>query len=604
MANINPKMFVNFTGSKATFISKGYSTTYANSIVFISGDANGATAEDKSSCIFAKGKYFANAVEAEKYLATIPYFKGIRINGTDYNAANGGGYLGLAASDPATITLTTGNSGVEIGLTDTVKNTIGSAVQSVKGDSKYISASKTGTEITVSANVETDLATSASDNSLPTAKAAKDYINSKIDALEVPDTAVAGQYVSEVSESNGKIAVVRADLPTYTLVPGDADGQVKFNDKNIDVTGLKSAAFVETSTFATAAQGVKANTALQDITAGDYISKTGTGTTRTITAKVKKVSESTAAKQGFADAYDVKTELGTLSESISGVNDRAVTALNQLTVWTGKNNENYADDETKSIRNISAEEVAKIVAGADENYDTLVEIANWIKSDTTGAAKMAADIETNKTGIETNKTAINNIGKNLGEPNAITGTVYAQLTALRSDVNALGGEEGGIADQINAALDKLDLTDAEVAGEYVTAVAQNNGQISVARKALPTYTLETGATSGTVKFNGTEVAVKGLGTAAYTASTAYATSTQGGYANSALQSVSVASGSTKYAEFGNKTGNNGSKTQNLSIKTIQIAAASSTSTGLADAYNVQTFVGNSIDNALAWEELS
>lgn len=50
------------------------------------------------------------------------------------------------------------------------------------------------------------------------------------------------------------------------------------------------------------------------------------------------------------------------------------------------------DDTGKSIRAISAEEVAKIVAGADENYNTLKEIADWIMSDTTGAAKMANDI--------------------------------------------------------------------------------------------------------------------------------------------------------------------------------------------------------------------
>lgn len=50
------------------------------------------------------------------------------------------------------------------------------------------------------------------------------------------------------------------------------------------------------------------------------------------------------------------------------------------------------DDTGKSVRAISAEEVAKIVAGADANYDTLKEIADWIMSDTTGATKMANDI--------------------------------------------------------------------------------------------------------------------------------------------------------------------------------------------------------------------
>lgn len=50
--------------------------------------------------------------------------------------------------------------------------------------------------------------------------------------------------------------------------------------------------------------------------------------------------------------------------------------------------------DQKTVRAISAEEVAKIVAGADTKYDTLKEIADWILSDTTGAAKMASDILT------------------------------------------------------------------------------------------------------------------------------------------------------------------------------------------------------------------
>lgn len=51
------------------------------------------------------------------------------------------------------------------------------------------------------------------------------------------------------------------------------------------------------------------------------------------------------------------------------------------------------EDTGKSVRAISAEEVAKVIAGAPESFDTLKEIADWIQSDTTGAAKMAADID-------------------------------------------------------------------------------------------------------------------------------------------------------------------------------------------------------------------
>lgn len=41
-------------------------------------------------------------------------------------------------------------------------------------------------------------------------------IQTEIDKLDVADTAVAGKYVSQVSEEDGKISVVRADLPDYS----------------------------------------------------------------------------------------------------------------------------------------------------------------------------------------------------------------------------------------------------------------------------------------------------------------------------------------------------------------------------------------------------
>lgn len=45
------------------------------------------------------------------------------------------------------------------------------------------------------------------------------------------------------------------------------------------------------------------------------------------------------------------------------------------------------------------EELTKILAGSDEEFDTLKEIADWIKSDTSGAAKMQSDILNNQINI-------------------------------------------------------------------------------------------------------------------------------------------------------------------------------------------------------------
>lgn len=75
--------------------------------------------------------------------------------------------------------------------------------------------------------------------------------------------------------------------------------------------------------------------------------------------------------------------------------------------------------------------------------------------------------------------------------------------------------------RINA-INALDVQDNAVDGEYVSAVSETDGKISVSRKSLPTYSLISGTDNGTVAFNGIDVAVTGLGSAAYTNSDKYA----------------------------------------------------------------------------------
>ena len=58
-------------------------------------------------------------------------------------------------------------------------------------------------------------------------------------------------------------------------------------------------------------------------------------------------------------------------------------------------------------------------------------------------------------------------------------------------------------------------TDTPADGQYVYSVNEANGVITVDRKALPTYTLTPGDSDGTVAFNGTDVIVSGLKSAAY-----------------------------------------------------------------------------------------
>lgn len=93
-------------------------------------------------------------------------------------------------------------------------------------------------------------------------------------------------------------------------------------------------------------------------------------------------------------------------------------------------NQGFATEQ--SIRQISAEEVAKIVNSADTKYDTLKEISDWILNDTTGAASMANDVA------------------NLKSVSADTriSTIENKLTGLTSD-DIYDQEQGKTQSEIN-----------------------------------------------------------------------------------------------------------------------------------------------------------
>lgn len=102
-------------------------------------------------------------------------------------------------------------------------------------------------------------------------------------------------------------------------------------------------------------------------------------------------------------------------------------------------------------------------------------------------------------------------------------TNYATKTEVETAKNEAITAAGTAADtKIAAEIGKLDVADAAVDGQYVSSVSEANGKITVTRAPLPAAaTLVEGTANGTVKFNGTDVKVHGLGTAAFAATTAF-----------------------------------------------------------------------------------
>lgn len=203
---------------------------------------------------------------------------------------------------------------------------------------------------------------------------------------------------------------------------------------------------------------------------------------------------------GFADAVGgaqlVKTEDGKISwvkpdtTTVEGLS----TAIESLKTVVGDDTkglvkqvaDNKAAIETlngdKNVAGSVAHQIAEIVAGADESFDTLKEIADWITTHKTDAATMNSQINTNKDDISALKTKVGDTSV-ADQINAALKDGDSNKYALKSDLDTANGKitslqglvgETKVETQISTALDSaLKVGDAE---KY--ALASHNHEIA------------------------------------------------------------------------------------------------------------------------------
>ena len=153
--------------------------------------------------------------------------------------------------------------------------------------------------------------------------------------------------------------------------------------------------------------------------------------------------------------------------------------------------------------------------------DTLKEIQSYITSDGTAAAKMTEDIA----------------------------TAQATADAAQGEVDALEGVVAGVKATAEAAATKTELSEAkqEITGiitenervvsealtDLNTRTAELEGKKATIESALQAADIVSGSANGTISVKGSDIAVTGLGSAAYTEASAYATAAQGALAEAA-----------------------------------------------------------------------
>lgn len=106
-----------------------------------------------------------------------------------------------------------------------------------------------------------------------------------------------------------------------------------------------------------------------------------------------------------------------------------------------------------SIKKAAADAVAKVVANAPEDFDTLKEVADWIANDTTGAAKMQSDIATLKgdntvegSVAKSVKDAVDALDTTVGGTEVATGKhVAVQIVQTDGVITAVNVNESDIA---------------------------------------------------------------------------------------------------------------------------------------------------------------
>lgn len=199
---------------------------------------------------------------------------------------------------------------------------------------------------------------------------------------------------------------------------------------------------------------------------------------KTEDGKVSWVKPDTTTVEGLSTAIEsLKTTVGDETKGlVKQVNDNkaAIAKLNGTSAEEGS----------------VAYQIAQVIAGADESYDTLKEIADWISGHTTDAATMNSQINTNKSDI----TALKGLVGETAVATQISTAIDAALKsgendkyALASDLTAANGKitaleekvgEKAVATQITEAIDgalKVDGADKYALASHKHEIADVKG---------------------------------------------------------------------------------------------------------------------------------
>lgn len=630
------KKFFVFKGSKAEFIAKNYHTTYKECVVHITGGTdtvtNSSGTQSPRAYVFIQGQFLQDP-------SLIKFVSGVKLNGTNYEISPAGG-ASLAFANSADISIAYDQTSGAIKLThvgytgletDTTTVTVDNSAHEIEVEVKEGSITSGHLESTIKTEVEAISGLRTLVNEKGSATFSSD-VNAFLNDTSY-GTSTDKNIVNYVNKSHAWHKLVESEVGQEELITtaqtlsgaiNELRGTSTDTKDSMSIEGVRK--YVEDKTSGIASEGVVSDLservkAIEDAPyatenyVDTQISTYNTNTVTPIKTIVDKLNGADTVNGSVAKALkDAKSYTDELANGQVKTNTDAITVLNGNATTEG------------SVKYEVAQAVTGLIDGAPAALDTLKELADYIAGDETGAGGLVAEIDANAKAIEL-----------LNNTESTTGSVKATAKSY-ADAAVKSLTEGAIktnADAIDALDAKTVDGPASSTANHIATFDGTTGKVikdsgftiatSVPANAVftdTTYTgkdgitlngteftnsgvrsVATGTADGTISVNTngttTNVAVKGLGSAAYTNSTAYATSNQGATADSALQTVDV-----KVSGWvADTTAVRITKTSSE----VTISVPKDTATTLSNSATVipsSQLVKNYVDSLWEWEELT
>lgn len=371
-----------------------------------------------------------------------------------------------------------------------------------------------------------------------------------------------------------------------TFATGTTSGTLKLNGTDYKVKDIDTAAYHPETYFAKATDLEEANGAIakvvKSVSSGSAsISIMGTSTDPTvgllINSETGNVTLTETAEKGLSANINLPVTGVAANDKVLSMTDTTVSSTISMTY-----------DSTKKVLNLYGKDTATPISTVSCNdfiTDGVLESVTYIKDASDKKTNDASNTESTAypylkftwnaaAGNKIVRIPLDNLVDKFDGKGILLSANYASATAWALPA---------IGDSMDTAIGKL-AKDVQVAKDSgVTSFGGKTGAI----------TLNSGSTtSKTVNFamDGNKLTGTVYGVA---------DSTQGGKADSALQSITASSTTATYITASASAKANNTQTISVGAKTLALDSASSTADGLATAYDAKTY----IDKQWEWEEL-